>query len=98
MPTRPRGHKSKARFMVDLSNLDLSHEMQREIAKAIQATVLQILATKLDVPRPYIDLAKAPGPSGWAGAFVAEDEEEFEKLRRTYQWGRPGGTAVNFFD
>jgi hypothetical protein len=88
----------KARFMVDLSNLDLSQDLQTEIAKAIQATVLQILATKLDVPRPYIDLAKAPGPSGWAGALVAEGQEEFETLRRTYQWGRPGGTAVDFFD
>jgi hypothetical protein len=90
--------KPKARFVVDCTTLNLSQEMQLEIAKAIQAAVLHLLATRLDTPRPALDLARAPGPSGWAGALIAPNCEIAEDLREKYQWGRPGGRPVDFFD
>jgi hypothetical protein len=93
---KPR--RSKARFVVDFSHLDIPEEVQKEIAKAIQATVLQLLATRLTTRRPFLDLARAPGPSGWAGAFAAEDYTELQELQKIYQWGRPGGKPVDFFD
>jgi hypothetical protein len=78
------GKKSKARFLVDLTDLNISEDLQRTIATAIQAAVLQILATRLDTARPYIELARKPGSRGWAGALVGGSEEAIKELRSEY--------------
>jgi hypothetical protein len=81
---------ARARFMVDLGDLKLSAAQQKEIAHAIQGAVLQKLAHHLPT-RPHIDLAKAPGREGWAGAMIATTAAGLEKLKKKHAWGRPRG-------
>src|SRR3954454_3967368 len=81
---------ARARFMVDLGDLKLSAAEQKEMAHAIQAVVLQKLAHQLHT-RPHMDLAKAPGSGGWAGAMVASSEAGLAKLKKEHAWGRPQG-------
>jgi hypothetical protein len=82
MATRPR-------FLVDLGDLKLSPAQQKEIASAIQGVVMQKLAHHFH-SRPHIDLAKAPGQGGWAGAMMASSASGLAKLKKDNAWGRPG--------
>jgi hypothetical protein len=83
---------ARARFMVDLGDLKLSPAQQKEIAHAIQGVVLQKLAHHLPT-RPHIDLARAPGREGWAGAMIATTAEGLNKMKKQHAWGRPQGRS-----
>jgi hypothetical protein len=79
---------ARARFMVDLGDLKLSRAQQKEIAQGIQSVVMQKLAHIFHT-RPHIDLAKAPGSGGWAGAMMASTAAGLAKLKKEHAWGRP---------
>jgi hypothetical protein len=80
---------TKPRFLVDLGDLKLSAAQQKDIAFAIQGVVMQKLAHHFH-SRPHIDLAKAPGHGGWAGAMMASSASGLAKLKKDNAWGRPG--------
>ena len=84
---------ARARFMVDLGDLKMTAAQQKEMAHAIQAVVLQKLAHRLHT-RPHMDLAKAPGRGGWAGAMIASSETSLAKLKKEHAWGRPQGKGA----